>query len=233
MFSQFKNTSEEHDAFVFKRAVAIALSTSFLMWVVKIYEWTAEKDLSYLGIFPRTLKGSIGILTAPLIHADIAHLLSNTVPFISLTLILFYFYSKKAIEIFTWIYITTGFWVWAFARPSYHIGASGIIYGIASFLLISGFLTKNIRLIAISLAVLFLYGGMFYGIVPHTVTENISWESHLLGAVSGFLLAIYFKSKRQVNKSIESTENATQIDTTASDPIHFVYHYKEKSKGDN
>ena len=204
-----------------------------MMWMVKIYEWTTDNDFGNLGIYPRTLKGSIGILTAPFIHADMAHLLSNTVPFVSLTLILFYFYSKKAIEIFAWIYLTTGFWVWAFARPSYHIGASGIVYGLASFLLVSGFLTKNIRLIAISLVVLFLYGGMFYGILPHTVDENVSWESHLLGAITGMLFAIYFKPKPLMDPSIETQNENSKIDTTSSEPIEFIYHFKENPKEDN
>ena len=232
MFKQFQHTSESHDSFLFRKAVFISLSSSFLMWAIKLYEWTGDKNLSFLGIYPRTLKGSIGIITSPFIHSDVFHLFSNTIPYISLTLILFYFYSKKAWEIFIWIYLTTGVWVWAFARQASHIGASGIIYGLASFLLLSGFLTKNIRLISISLIVLFLYGGMFYGISPTTVSEDTSWESHLLGAISGAIFAIFFKPKTKKHAPITSDNPNQQINTTADQPINIIYHYKEKP-GDN
>ncbi len=232
MYRQFQHTSASHDPSVFRRAVFISVLTGFFMWVIKIYEWTGAKDLSFLGIYPRTLKGSIGIFTAPFIHSDVLHLFSNTIPYVSLTLILFYFYSKRAWEIFLWIYITTGIWVWAFARQSYHIGASGVIYGLASFLLISGFLTKNIRLIAISLVVLFLYGGMFYGISPHTVSNDTSWESHLMGAISGLIFAFYFKPKRTDYEPEPAELDKGEIDTTSETPIEIIYHYKEKSKDD-
>ena len=128
-----------------------------IMWFIKFMEIIFETSLYRMGIFPRATKGLVGIITSPLIHSDISHLFSNSFPLIVLSSGIIYFYPKVAFKVFMWVYFATGFWVWIVARDSYHIGASGLVYGFASFLFFSGIFRKNRQLMAISLLVIFLY----------------------------------------------------------------------------
>jgi len=163
-----------------------------IIWFIKIIETSLHLDFAFLGIFPLKAKGLIGIITAPLVHADFGHLLSNSGPLLILGAGLFYLYNKIAFKVFFLIYIITNIWIWFGARYAYHIGASGLIYGMASFLFFSGIFSKNIRQIAISLLVVFLYGSMVWGIFP--LQPKISWESHLMGAICGLVLAVYYRN---------------------------------------
>ncbi|OFX88083.1 MAG: hypothetical protein A2W99_10960 [Bacteroidetes bacterium GWF2_33_16] len=164
-----------------------------IIWFVKIFETSLSLDFTYLGIFPLKKTGLIGIITAPLIHADFGHLISNSGPLLILGTGLFYFYNKIAFRVFFLVYIITNIWIWFGARHAYHIGASGLVYALASFLFFSGVFSKNMRLMAISLLVVFLYGSMIWGIFP--IQPQISWESHLMGAICGIVLAIYYKDQ--------------------------------------
>lgn len=170
-------------------------------------QWAYDLKMSHYGILPRTLKGIPGIITGPLIHGDIFHLISNTIPLLILCVTLFYFYYRIAGEIFIWIYLVTGFWVWLIARDAYHIGASGLVYGMASFLFFSGLFRRNSRLLVVTLIVLFLYGSMVYGVFPNPSEPNISWESHALGVVCGLLLAAYFRKIKVINDHGEDHED--------------------------
>lgn len=158
-------------------------------------------DLGVWGILPRSLSGLVGILTAPLIHGSAFHLLSNTFPLIVLLVAVFYFYDKIAIEVFIWIYMTTGFWVWVMAREAYHIGASGLVYGLAAFLFFSGIFRKDARSVAVSLAIAFIHGGMLQGLVP--TESRVSWESHLLGFAAGIFCSFYFRKVPAADKNGE------------------------------
>jgi membrane associated rhomboid family serine protease len=164
-----------------------------LMWSVKGIEILFNTDFYYLGIFPQKLSGLIGIITAPLIHANFEHLIANSIPLLILGTGLFYFYNKIAYKVFFLSYFIANLWVWIGARYAYHIGASGLVYSIASFLFFSGMFRKNIKLMAISLLVVFLYGGMIWGILP--IQPKISWESHLMGGIAGLVLAVYYKDQ--------------------------------------
>ncbi len=143
------------------------------------------------GIFPQTVPGLKGIVFAPFIHGSFSHLISNSLPLLVLGSALFYFYRDVAFRVFILGLLITGIWVWIIARPSFHIGASGVLYSIAAFLFVSGIIRSHPRLMALSLLVAFLYGGMVWGIFP--IREHISWESHLMGMLSGALLALFFK----------------------------------------
>ena len=170
-----------------------------LLWIIKLYELITQTSLSHYGLFPRTVQGLLGIFTAPLLHGDIGHLLANTLPLLVLGIIIFFFYRSIAFQLFFWIYLSTGIWVWAAARDSYHIGASGIIYGFESFLFFSGVFRKNPQLLALSLFVVFLYGSAVWGILP--VQKGISWESHALGALAGLITAYNFKKEGPPDKT--------------------------------
>ncbi len=164
----------------------------FLMWLVKIIEILFGLDFSSFGIFPLTLDGLPGVIISPFLHGDFKHLFNNTLPLFFLSVALFYFYPEVALKIYWWTLIITGLLVWIAGRSAWHIGASGLVYGIASYLFFSGIIKRHFRLIALSLLIVFLYGSMVWGIFPG-VYENVSWESHMLGFFSGVILAIWFR----------------------------------------
>ena len=164
-----------------------------ILWGVKLFEVVEQVNLSYYGLYPRRTSGLIGIVTSPLLHADFPHLISNTLPLLILGPIILYFYRSIAFNVFFWVYLMTGVWVWAAGRDSYHIGASGLVYGFITFLFFSGIFRKDTRLMALSLFVTFLYGGAIWGILP--LQNGISWESHLLGSLAGIITAYNFRKE--------------------------------------
>ncbi|MCD4746447.1 MAG: rhomboid family intramembrane serine protease [Bacteroidales bacterium] len=175
-----------------------------LTWLVKIVEVVFNIDFSKFGIYPLSVHGLTGIITSPLIHADFKHLFANSVPILVLSASLFYFYKKIAYKIFFLIYLLTGIWVWFGAREAYHIGASGLVYGLASFLFFSGIIRRDTKLMAITLLVAFLYGSMVWGVFPDFFPKrNISWESHLMGLIAGLILSIYYRKFGPQRKKYE------------------------------
>jgi membrane associated rhomboid family serine protease len=166
----------------------------FILWMFKIVEVLFNIDLSGFGIYPLTGRGIPGILLSPFIHADFGHLFNNSLPLFFLGVALFYFYSEVAIRVFILTYILTGLMVWIAGRNAWHIGASGLVYGLASFLFFSGIIRRHFRLIALSLLIVFLYGSMVWGIFPGTY-ENVSWESHMLGFLVGVVLAVAYRKR--------------------------------------
>ena len=196
MFEGTHNPISE-EAFYRKKfflSLIIPVFLVFLMWLTKITESLFEIDLVHLGIYPLTLKGLPGILFSPFIHEDFRHLFNNTLPLLMLSVALFYFYSEIAFRIFSITYILTGVLVWLGGREAWHIGASGLVYGLASFLFFSGIIRKYYRLTALSLLIVFIYGEMVWGLFPG-IYENISWESHMLGFVSGIFLALLYRNE--------------------------------------
>ena len=172
----------------------------FLMWVVFSVQFFLGFDFSRFGIFPRTAFGLIGILTAPMIHGNSVHIISNTIPLLFLGWTLFFFYDGIAKKVFIICYFLTNVIVWIFARSSMHIGASGIVYGIAFFLIFYGFFKKDFKSLIISAIIIFFYGSLVYGLFPNQ--PGISWESHLIGAIVGGYTAMNFaqrKTKRIVS----------------------------------
>jgi membrane associated rhomboid family serine protease len=164
------------------------------LWLIKGTEELLHTSFSDYGLYPLKAKGLIGILTCPLLHADLAHLFANSIPLLILGGLLFYFYRSVAWQIIALVWLVTGLWVWVFARTGVHIGASGLVYGIASFLFFSGIIRRDPTTMVITLLVTFLYGGMIWGIFPEMFPkERISWESHLMGLVCGLVLAWYYR----------------------------------------
>lgn len=184
----------------------------FLLWLIKITELVLNKQFVFLGIFPLKVKGLIGIVTAPLIHSDIQHLLANSVPILILGTGLFYFYNKIALKVFLMSYVIANIWIWFGARQAYHIGASGVVYSLAAFLFFSGVIRRNVRLMSISLLVVFLYGSMIWGVLP--IQPHVSWESHLMGGIAGTVLAFYYRDKGPRRKiySWELEEEEDELD---------------------
>ena len=172
-----------------------------LLWAIKFLEISFNLDLIHLGLYPRAYSGLIGVITCPLIHSSFDHLFSNSIPLLVLGGIMFYFYRPIAFSVFFWVYLMSGLWLWAAGREAYHIGASGLVYGFASFLFFSGIFRKERSLMVLSLLVVFLYGSLVWGIFP--IQPQISWESHLLGALAGIITAYYFRKEGPQAKKIE------------------------------
>jgi membrane associated rhomboid family serine protease len=166
-----------------------------LLWIIKAVEVIFKVDFSEFGLFPQHLVGLRGIIFSPLLHGSWAHLSANSVPLFVLLSGLFYYYEKVAYRILALLWIMTGIWVWVFAKDTgIHIGASGIVYALAAFHFTSGILRREPRMMAFSLLVVFLYGGLIWGIIPNIYPDkNISWESHLLGLLAGFILSFFYK----------------------------------------
>lgn len=179
------------DKKIFRRAILIAFSSLALIWAVFGIEWAMGWNLAFLGIRPFHLEGLIGIITSPLIHGDLNHIINNSWPLVGLMFSLFYFYPKLGPKVLPVLYLVTGFWVWVAAGDAYHIGASGVIYAIAGFLIFSGFFRKERSAIVVGLSIIVLYGGLAQGIFP--TEEGVSWESHLFGALAGASMAWYYR----------------------------------------
>lgn len=162
-----------------------------LIWLVFAIEIRFGYRFNKFGVYPKTLKGLRGIVFSPFIHSGIKHLYSNTVPLFVLSSALFYFYKPIAFKVVVYGVLLSGFITWCIGRPSYHIGASGLIYVLFSFNFFKGLLAKNYRLIALSLVVVFLYGSMFMYALP--IDEQTSWEGHTAGLITGLLFAILFR----------------------------------------
>jgi len=163
----------------------------FLFWLVKVIENAFGLSFVRFGVYPLHLKGLKGILFSPFIHSGYGHLLANTVPFFILLAALVYYYRRISYRIFFQIFIFSGICVWLGGREAWHIGASGVVYGLAAFHFVSGILRNDIRLLTLSVIVVFLYGSMFWGIFP--IKPDISWEAHLWGAASGVILAVFYR----------------------------------------
>jgi len=171
----------------FQESLVIPIRFIFIIWSTFAISLILPFDLAILGIFPRSFHGMIGILLAPLIHGSLLHLISNSLPLLFLGVVLFLFYDRIARQVFFQCYFFTNILVWIFARSSLHIGASGLVYGLAAFLTFFGIFRKDFKSIVISIGVIVLYGGLVYGIFPNQ--PGVSWESHLMGALVGLTTA--------------------------------------------
>lgn len=194
-----------------RNAFFIALSFTVLLWVLKIFEFSFGLDFSQYGIYPRRFDGLMGIVLAPFIHGSVSHLFSNSAPILVIGTMLLYGYPRASRVLLPAVYFGSGIAVWLFARESFHIGASGVIFGMLFFVLTVGILRWDRRAIALSLVVFFLYGSMIWGILP--VARNISFESHLSGALIGLLLAFKLRhfdpepARKQYSWELEEEQN--------------------------
>ncbi len=194
---------------IVRHALFVSVFFVLIMWLVKIFESEFLLDFSSWGILPLTVKGLRGIIFSPLIHANFEHLIANSFPIFILTFSLFFFYRKSAYSIFLFIYLLSGLFVWFTGREALHIGVSGVIYGLAAFLFMSGIISYNIRLLTISMIVALIYGGLFWGIFP--IKPEISWESHLWGGVAGLGLALLYRKSAPIIPQAEDDDDMEEI----------------------
>jgi membrane associated rhomboid family serine protease len=183
----------EENNFKFDNTViAVPLFFVLLLWFVYWLEIRFGFDFDVNGILPRTTSGLQGIVFSPFIHSNIEHLYNNSIPLIVLLAALFFFYRNEAWGIVIFGILASGSLTWLIGRENYHIGASSLIYVLVSFIFFKGMQTQYYRLVALSLTIIVLYGGMVWYVFPK-VDENISWEGHLSGLISGFVLTFFYK----------------------------------------
>jgi membrane associated rhomboid family serine protease len=185
------NQFETNNKIVFGYPILLVI----FMWSIQLLDYSTRFEFYQLGIMPRTWFGLLGILTSPFIHSaeDLKHILSNSAPIFVLLSSLIYFYKEIAPKILLIIWLGGGFLTWIYARESYHIGMSGVIYGLTGFLFASGAIRKYKPLMGLSLFVVFLYGSLIWGIFP--LEAKVSWEGHLSGLILGVLAAIIYRKE--------------------------------------
>lgn len=187
--------------------MAIPFLLLVIIWGVHFINISFPNLMLYTyGVSPREFFGLKGIVFSPFIHSatdSFKHIFNNSAPLFVLTYFFMVSYKPIFTKVIVFIWFFSGICVWLAARDNYHIGASGVIYGLAFFLFFSGIFSKNKRLIAISLIVVFLYGSMIWGIFP--TDERISWEGHLIGGISGVIMAFYYKNRFKTKEKYNLT----------------------------
>lgn len=225
------NNDEESIISTEKKRMRIALIPTVvflvLLWLILILDISFDLQTYKLGVYPLEWKGLPGVFLSPFIHSSVKHLFSNSIPLFVLMWCLFYFYHEIAYKTFFILWLLSGFFTWIIAREAWHIGASGVVYSLSFFLFFSGIFRKHIPLIAISLIVAFLYGSNVWNMFPWSMylDSKVSWEGHLSGGISGFIIALIFRKhgpqkpvKEWVegeceNEDVDDVENMFDIDT--------------------
>ena len=172
----------------FRLAFKIALGFVALIWLIDILNWALDLELQRFGVRPRRFAGLPGILLAPLLHGGPVHLIANSLPLLVLGTGMLYLYPNSAVKVLPAVYLGPGIAVWLFAGGSVHVGSSGLVYGLVSYVFVAGLIRLDRRAIAASLLVCFLYGSMVWGVLP--IQPGVSWQTHLAAALIGVLMAI-------------------------------------------
>ncbi len=181
-------TGSEQARANFRLAAKIALGFVAILWCVQLLNWGLDLGLERFGVRPRQLAGLHGILLAPLLHAGFAHLFANSLPLLVVGTVMLHLYPNSALKVIPAIYLGPGIAVWLFAGPSVHIGASGLVYGLVSYVFVAGLIRRDRRAVAAALLICFMYGALVWGLLP--IEPGVSWQTHLAAALIGLALAI-------------------------------------------
>jgi membrane associated rhomboid family serine protease len=187
------SATEATDERRFRQSLRIAVGTVAVLWLIQLDAAVFDLDLTHLGIYPRRLSGLLGVAFAPLVHGSFAHLFANSIPIVVIGTALLYGYPRSVRPVLASLYAGTGLGVWLFAREAYHVGASGLTFGMMFFVFSIGAIRWDRRAISLSMLVFFLYGGMIWGIFPSD--PEVSYESHFFGALLGVVLAILCRNR--------------------------------------
>jgi len=159
-----------------------------LLWLIQLSNVVLGLGPEDLGVRPRELSGLLGVIFAPLLHGNAEHLLANTPPLFVAGTTLLYLYPRSSPVVLPAVYLGTGMAVWLLGRSAMHLGASGLVYGLVSYIFVAGLLRRDRRALGAALLVCFLYGALVWGMLP--IQTGVSWESHLAAAVIGAVMAI-------------------------------------------
>jgi membrane associated rhomboid family serine protease len=181
-------THSAHSRALLRLAVRLAVGFVAVLWLVHLMNWGMGLDPLPFGVRPREWLGLVGIVTAPLVHGDFAHLVANSAPLLVLGGVMLFLYPHSSLRVLPAVFLGPGALVWLFGRDSVHLGASGLVYGLVSYVFVAGLLRRDRRAIAASLLVALLYGTLAWGVLP--LQPRVSWETHLAAAVIGVLLAL-------------------------------------------
>lgn len=181
----------DHDRRRILTAAIMPATAIAIMWIVLAFDEVYGLHLSRWGIYPRSLEGLRGVVFSPFIHGGVDHLANNSLPLLVLGWFTVYFYPKASGRVVLVSWLVSGLWVWVMGRESYHIGASSIVYALAGFTFFSGVIRHQRTLMAVSLIVVFLYGSMWWGVLP--LQPHVSWEGHLAGGLVGSLMAWLYR----------------------------------------
>lgn len=187
-----------------KSIFLIPITYVIAIWLIYWVEINYNFNFNKYGVFPRTLVGFRGVFLTHFIHSNTSHLFNNSIPLFVLLSSLFYFYKDVAYKVLLFGGVCTGIFTWCIARESYHIGASGIVYLLFSFVFFSGIIKKHYRLVALSFIIIFLYGSMIWYVLP--IKDGISWEGHLSGFLVGLYFAIRYRNKGIVKEEHQFTQ---------------------------
>lgn len=243
MSANFKYT---HDVLIYPLGLVL------LIWIVYWFEIKFNMNFTSYGIYPQKIEGLKGILFSTFIHSGIKHLFNNSIPLLLLSMALFYFYREISKPVILYGILITGLLTWIIGRPSYHIGASGLVYVLASFLFFKGIFSKYYRLVALSLSVVFVYGSLVWGLFPGKT--GMSWEGHLSGFLVGLILALVYRTKIVTKPKYdweredyeEDNDEFMQLfdehgnfipdmrenEETSQENVQIIYHFKKDKKQD-
>ena len=180
-------TGAEQARISFRLAIKIALGFVALLWFIQLLNYGLNLDLERFGVRPRVMSGLPGILLAPILHSGFGHLISNSVPLLVLVTVMLHLYPRSAVSVLPAVYLGPGMAVWLLGRASIHVGASGLVYGLVSYIFVAGVVRRDRRAIAAGLLVCFMYGSLVWGVLP--LERAVSWETHLAAALIGVLMA--------------------------------------------
>lgn len=200
----------------FLLALQIALYLTGALWFILIADQYLGLDLNRFGLRPREVSGLWGILTAPLLHGGMEHLFSNTAPLIVSVTAILYLYPNSSVRVIPMLWLGSGLLAWLIGRANIHVGASGFIYGVLAYVFVSGMIRQDLRSIAVSLMVWFMYGSMIWGILP--IRPRMSWELHLAGAVLGVAMALVYHRWDRVPVKRYEWEDNDQVPDWYPDP---------------
>ncbi|EKQ70260.1 putative membrane protein [Leptolyngbyaceae cyanobacterium JSC-12] len=186
------------DTEVFRVPVQVLGGFILTLWVLELVDTVLlHGQLNRLGIRPRRLSGLRGILFAPLLHGDLAHLAANTIPLAVMGWLIMLNGLNTFLLVTAVVWLISGLGAWLLGGSNtMHLGASGLVFGYFGFLLLRGYFEQSFSAIAIAVLVGLLYGSMIWGILP--VHRGKSWQSHLFGFVGGGIVARHLPDLQNV-----------------------------------
>jgi len=195
------NNETDFEKELFFHSILKSVIIVAILWVAFLLNDIFGLHWNDYGMHPRKPEGLFGIITMPFLHGDISHIFSNSIPLIVLLFSIFYFFHKKASLILLMTWFVVGILTWVIGTDGVHIGASGIVYALAFFLVAISVIKQETKLMAYSLIIIFLYGSIVWGFFPQLFPDkHISWEGHLAGAITGIILAVFYRSEGPVKK---------------------------------